>query len=161
MPDDLDDRAAALIEPLATPVHAHRLSGGVAGKTVVILGAGTIGLLLLAVVRHHNPRGSSSPTRSRTSAPARKRLGADEVIDASADDLPGAVRAALGESADVVFDCVAVQATVTAAIAIADKGGTVVDRGSTRRRRGRATTGHPGSPDPDTGQRDVLAAGLR
>jgi threonine dehydrogenase-like Zn-dependent dehydrogenase len=36
------------------------------------------------------------------------------------------VRAALRESADVVFDCVAIQATVDQAIALADKGGTVV-----------------------------------
>ena len=126
VPDDLDDRAAALIEPLATPVHAHRLSGGVAGKTVVILGAGTIGLLLLAVVRHHKPARVVVTDPLADKRARAERLGADEVIDASADDLPGAVRAALGESADVVFDCVAVQATVTAAVAIADKGGTVV-----------------------------------
>jgi threonine dehydrogenase-like Zn-dependent dehydrogenase len=36
------------------------------------------------------------------------------------------VRKALGGSADVVFDCVAVQSSVDQAIAIADKGGTVV-----------------------------------
>lgn len=47
-------------------------------------------------------------------------------IDAGVLDLPGEVRAALGQSADVVFDCVAIQATITAAIAIADKGGVVV-----------------------------------
>ena len=38
----------------------------------------------------------------------------------------GDVRRALGESADVVFDCVSVQQTVSQAIAIALKGGTVV-----------------------------------
>jgi threonine dehydrogenase-like Zn-dependent dehydrogenase len=36
------------------------------------------------------------------------------------------VRAALGESADVVFDCVAIQSTVTQAVGMALKGGTVV-----------------------------------
>ena len=50
VPDELDDRAAALIEPLSTPVHAVRLAGGVAGRTVAVLGAGSIGLLLLRVV---------------------------------------------------------------------------------------------------------------
>ena len=36
------------------------------------------------------------------------------------------MREALGGSADVVFDCVAVQSSMDQAIAIADKGGTVV-----------------------------------
>lgn len=36
------------------------------------------------------------------------------------------MRSLLGESGDVVFDCVAVQSTMDQAVAIADKGGTVV-----------------------------------
>jgi hypothetical protein len=53
-------------------------------------------------------------------------LGADAAVDAMDPNVVGSVRAALGESADVVFDCVATESTVTDAIAIADKGGTVV-----------------------------------
>ena len=53
IPDAMDYRAAALVEPLSTPVHAVKVAGDVRDKTVVILGAGTIGLLLLAVVRAH------------------------------------------------------------------------------------------------------------
>ena len=45
------DCQAALIEPLATPVHAVRLVGELTGKKVVILGTGTIGLLTLIAVR--------------------------------------------------------------------------------------------------------------
>ena len=56
LPDELSDLQAALIEPLATPVHAVRLAvgarpgedGSLSGRTVVVLGAGTIGLLVLA-----------------------------------------------------------------------------------------------------------------
>ena len=126
VPYELDDRTAALIEPLSTPVHAVRLAGDLAGKTVAILGAGTIGLLLLAVVRHQQPARIvvTDPLAEKRARAA--RLGADEVIDAGVADLPGEVRLALGQSADVVFDCVAVQPTIAAAIAIADKGGTVV-----------------------------------
>jgi L-iditol 2-dehydrogenase len=47
-------------------------------------------------------------------------------VDAGAPDAADQVRAALGESADVVFDCVAEQSTTLQALAIADKGGTVV-----------------------------------
>ena len=126
VPDELDDRAAALIEPLSTPVHALRLADGVSGRTVAILGAGSIGLLLLRAAL------SQGPKRVVVTAPRAERrelalaLGADAAVDAYADDAVEQVRAALGESADVVFDCVASEATTRQAIGMADKGGTVV-----------------------------------
>jgi threonine dehydrogenase-like Zn-dependent dehydrogenase len=54
------------------------------------------------------------------------RLGADAVVDAARSDVVDAVREELGESADVVFDCVAVQATVDQGIQLALKGGSVM-----------------------------------
>jgi 2-desacetyl-2-hydroxyethyl bacteriochlorophyllide A dehydrogenase len=126
VPDDLDDLTAALIEPLSTPVHAVRLAGGVAGKSVVILGAGAIGLLLLAVVNAHEARRVVVTDVLPAKRERALSLGADDVADAAADDVADRVRGALGESADVVFDCVAVQPTVTQAITLASKGGTVV-----------------------------------
>src|ERR1700728_2447373 len=126
VPDTLDDHAAALIEPLATPVHAVRLAGDVADRSVAVLGAGTIGLLTLAVLRAHGAGKviSTDPNpRKRARAIA---LGADAAIDARTPDVAGQVRTALGGSADVVFDCVGIQSSMDQAIAIADKGGTVV-----------------------------------
>lgn len=126
VPDELDDRAAALIEPLSTPVHAARLAGSLTGKTVVILGAGTIGLLLLTVVRAQNPSTVvMSDVRPDKLARA-ARLGADHIVDATDPALAATVRGVLGESADVVFDCVAIQATVSTALELADRGGRVV-----------------------------------
>jgi threonine dehydrogenase-like Zn-dependent dehydrogenase len=126
VPDDLDDHAAALIEPLSTPVHAVRLAGDVAGRSVAVLGAGTIGLFTLAVLRARGA-GKIISTDPNPSKRARATaLGADVTIDARSPDVAGQVREALGASADIVFDCVAVQSSMDQAIAIADKGGTVV-----------------------------------
>ena len=129
VPDDMTDETAALIEPLSTPVHAVRLAGDVAGRTVAILGAGTIGLFTLAVLRD---RGAGKIVVTDPLADKRARataLGADAVVDAGTPDVAGQVRAALGESADIVFDCVAIQSSTEQAVAIADKGGTVVTVG--------------------------------
>ncbi len=126
LPDDITDAQASLIEPLSTPVHAARLAGPLRGRTVAILGAGTIGLLMLAVVRH---AGAARVVVTDVLEAKRVRAlaqGADAVADAAAPDVADQVRAALGESADVVFDCVAVQSTLTQAVAMALKGGTVV-----------------------------------
>jgi 2-desacetyl-2-hydroxyethyl bacteriochlorophyllide A dehydrogenase len=126
IPEELDDRTAALIEPLSTPVHAVRLAGGVAGRTVAVLGAGSIGLLLLRAVVAQKPK------RVVITAPRSERretalsLGADAAVDARAGDAVEQVRTALGESADVVFDCVASASTLGQAIGMAGKGGTVV-----------------------------------
>jgi 2-desacetyl-2-hydroxyethyl bacteriochlorophyllide A dehydrogenase len=126
IPDDVDDLTATLIEPLSTPVHAARLAGPLAGKAVAILGAGSIGLLMLAVVRAH---GASRIVVSDVLENKRAKalaLGADAVVDATAEDVVAQVRAALGESADVVFDCVAIQSTLDQAVGMALKGGTVI-----------------------------------
>ncbi len=126
VPDHMDLTTAALIEPLSTPVHAVRIAGDVRGKAVVVLGAGTIGLLVLAVLRAHGARAVVVTDVLEAKRQRAARLGADATVDATAPDAVAAIRQALGESADVVFDCVSSQPTVDQAVALADRGGTVV-----------------------------------
>jgi 2-desacetyl-2-hydroxyethyl bacteriochlorophyllide A dehydrogenase len=132
IPADFTDYQAALIEPLATPVHAVRLAGDLTGKKVAVLGSGTIGLLALTAARH---AGAGTIVSTDTLAAKRElalALGADATVDAAAPDLAGAVRAELGESADVVFDCVSHEDTLAEAVKMAIKGGTVVVVGGAR-----------------------------
>ncbi len=126
VPDVLDDHTAAIIEPLSTPVHAVRLAGDVAGRTVAVLGAGTIGLFTLAVLRAHGAGTIVSTDPNLAKRDRAAALGADATIDARTPDVARQVRQALGGSANIVFNCVAIQSSVDQAIAIADKGGTVV-----------------------------------
>lgn len=130
IPDAFTDEQAALVEPLSTPVHAVRLAsvglGDLTGRSVVILGAGTIGLLVLAAARHRGARNVVVTDVRPDKRERALRLGAAAVVDAAGEDVVREVRDALGESADVVFDCVAVQATVDQAIGMALKAGTVV-----------------------------------
>jgi len=126
VPDVLDDHTAALIEPLSTPVHAVRLAGDVAGRSVAVLGAGTIGLLTLAVLRAHGAGMVVSTDPNLAKRERAAALGAGATIDARSPDVAGQVRQVLGGSADIVFDCVSVQSSLDQAIAIADKGGTVM-----------------------------------
>jgi threonine dehydrogenase-like Zn-dependent dehydrogenase len=126
IPDELDDLQAALIEPLSTPVHAARLAGDLVGKKVAILGCGTIGLLTLAAVRHFGAGTVVMTDMLEAKRAGALRLGADQVVDAGSPTVVEDVRAALGESADVVFDCVANRFTVPQAIGMALKAGTVM-----------------------------------
>jgi 2-desacetyl-2-hydroxyethyl bacteriochlorophyllide A dehydrogenase len=133
VPEAFSDYEAALIEPLATPVHAVRLAGDLTGKTVAILGSGTIGLLTLIAARHAGARRTVSTDRLAVKRQLALDLGADAVVDASVDNLAGVVRAELGESVDVVFDCVAHQDTLDESVKMAIKGGTVVIVGGARK----------------------------
>jgi 2-desacetyl-2-hydroxyethyl bacteriochlorophyllide A dehydrogenase len=127
LPAALSDLDAALAEPLSTPVHAVRLAGGdLTGKSVAILGAGTIGLLVLIAARSANAQRIAVCEPLQAKRDLALRLGADAVFDATDPDTVQAVREDLGESADIVFDCVAIQSTMDQAIAMAVKGGTVV-----------------------------------
>lgn len=127
VPPDLTDLQAVLIEPLSTPIHAVRLAGpDLTGRTVAILGAGTIGLLTMAAARR---AGAERIAVSDTLAGKRdlaRKLGADSVHDAASPDMVADIRNDLGTSADVVFDCVSVQGTIDQAMALAIKGGTIV-----------------------------------
>jgi threonine dehydrogenase-like Zn-dependent dehydrogenase len=83
-------------------------------------------LFTLAVLRAHGAGRIVSTDPNLAKRGRAEALGADAAIDARTPDVAGQVRKALGGSADMVFDCVAIQSSMDQAIAIADKGGTVV-----------------------------------
>ena len=128
LPAGMTREQAALVEPLSTPVHAVRLAGpDLTGQTVVILGAGTIGLLTLLVAREHGAARIVMTNRSAGKREQALRLGADAALDPRGPGAAQAIVAALGgEQADVVFDCVAVQDTMDQAFGLVLKGGTIV-----------------------------------
>jgi 2-desacetyl-2-hydroxyethyl bacteriochlorophyllide A dehydrogenase len=128
LPAGMTREQAALVEPLSTPVHAVRLAGpDLAGQTVVILGAGTIGLLTLLVARAHGARRIVMTNRSAGKREQALRLGAGAALDPRGPGAGQAIVTALGgEQADVVFDCVAVQDTMDQAFGLVLKGGTIV-----------------------------------
>lgn len=53
VPDDLDDDAAVMLEPAAGGVHAALRSAVTPGATVVVLGAGTMGLVTVAALAEY------------------------------------------------------------------------------------------------------------
>lgn len=52
LPDGLELRRAVLAEPLAVALHAVHRAGDVSGKRVLVTGAGPIGCLVVAALRH-------------------------------------------------------------------------------------------------------------
>ncbi|NJQ07843.1 zinc-dependent alcohol dehydrogenase [Streptomyces lonarensis] len=126
VPDALSDRQAALIEPLATPVHAVATAGDLTGRTVLVLGAGPIGLLVVTAARLAGARRVVATDLLPAKRERALRLGADAALPADAADLPERVAEALDGPADVVFDCVARAASIAQAVDSVTKGGRIV-----------------------------------
>ncbi|MFD0995164.1 (R,R)-butanediol dehydrogenase/meso-butanediol dehydrogenase/diacetyl reductase [Pseudoclavibacter chungangensis] len=125
---ELGAEAGALVEPLAVAYHAIRQSGFEAGDTVVVFGAGPIGLLVLAVLRAlgAGPVVVVEPTATRRAHA--EAGGAAAVLDPRVDDVAGGIAALTGgDGVAVAFDCAGVDATLQGCLDAVRAGGTVVN----------------------------------
>ncbi len=105
VPDGVDDRTAALTEPLSVGLHAVNVAKLEAGQNVLIIGAGPIGLAVALWARFF---GARSVVVSEVSAQRRKlasEIGATAVLDGAGDVAAGFADHA-GGPPDVVFECV-------------------------------------------------------
>ncbi|KAF2638615.1 threonine dehydrogenase [Massarina eburnea CBS 473.64] len=111
LPDAVDIRLAALIEPLAVAWHAIGLCkfADWSVKSVLILGGGPVGIAHIVVLRAKGCRKIyvSEPTAAR--AEHDKRL-ADQVFNPIKEDIVARCRELTdGEGVDTVFDCAGMQ----------------------------------------------------
>ena len=79
IPDSVDEAQGALIEPLSCAVHGLRRIGPVIGQDVLLTGAGTMGLLLLQLLKHAGAGSVSVVDRNTSRLEAAKAAGADSV----------------------------------------------------------------------------------
>jgi threonine dehydrogenase-like Zn-dependent dehydrogenase len=114
--EGLDADVAVLAEPVATCIHALRLSPLAFPGTVVVLGAGTIGMLACIVARLH---GAGRIVVSETSD--ERRAWAAPLADAVVE--PGEVEAAVPDGAELVVDAVGADSTRAASVALLRPGG--------------------------------------
>ncbi|MFD0483261.1 zinc-binding dehydrogenase [Kineococcus sp. GCM10028916] len=129
LPDDLDDTAAVLVEPLSTPLRAVRRAGDLTGKRVLVIGAGPIGLFILLGALRAGARAVVSADLVATKRDRAVEFGAIGAVDAGSSDAVDRARELLGAPADVVFDCVSRESSVRQGIDLLRKGGTFVTVG--------------------------------
>lgn len=126
VPDTLPFSAAALVEPLACAVHGVEETGVQAGESIVILGAGPLGLLL---ARCAVLRGARVLVLGRRMArlEAARTMGTAETVDVESEtDLSAWVRARThGRGADRVIEAVGRPEAWELALTLVRKGGTV------------------------------------
>ena len=101
VPDHIHDDVAAVLDPLGNATHTA-LRFDVVGEDVLITGAGPIGVMATAIVRHIGARNIVVTDINRYRLDLAARLGASRVVDVSSEQL-GTVMAelAMAEGFDV------------------------------------------------------------
>ena len=131
LPDNMSFEEGALIEPLAVSMYACQRGDVGVGKTVCILGGGTIGILEVLCCR---AMGASKIIVSDLfDAKLQKSLdrGADVVVNAAKGNVEEAVmKATNGNGCDVVIEAAGVAATMSQTWKYVRKGGVIVVSGN-------------------------------
>jgi threonine dehydrogenase-like Zn-dependent dehydrogenase len=139
VPEEFSDRMAALVEPFSVAVHAVLQNPPGPRDQVLIIGSGTIGLLVLAALRmlgHQSP--VTVLARHSLQSELAERLGATNVMRGvtagdAATQIVGARayqplrgKRVFADGFDVVFDCVGSSSSVDDALRVAGPRGRVV-----------------------------------
>jgi L-iditol 2-dehydrogenase len=126
LPDGLTAADGAILEPLGVAIHSLDLGHVRLGASVLVVGCGPIGLLLVQVLRGAGAGriAAVEPLAHRRDAAA--RYGADVCLDPVDVAGPAGVREVTGDGADVVFEMAGAAGAVELAMAAARPGGRVV-----------------------------------
>jgi 2-desacetyl-2-hydroxyethyl bacteriochlorophyllide A dehydrogenase len=127
LPDSFSFEQGALVEPISVAVHALTRAGKLAGRRVVVLGAGPIGNLVAQAARASGAAQILITDLSEHRLEIARRCGLPNTSNPSLEGLKEASRRVFGgQGFDLAFECVGVEATLTAATENLAKGGTLV-----------------------------------
>ncbi len=126
LPEGLAFEKAALSEPLSVAVHAINRTPLNTGDTIVVIGAGMIGLLLIQALRSYGHSRIIAVDNDPGRIGLAMNLGAARGLNSEKDDIIGEVfRLTDDMGADVVFEAVGITSTVAAGINCLRKGGAI------------------------------------
>jgi len=126
LPDTLDDKIGALIEPFAVAYHALN-KAEIKNKNVLIAGAGTIGLLALIVAKYLGAAAAVVVDVSPDRLKSAKKMGADIVINPKDQDVGKILEQHnLHKSIDVSIEAVGITPTAQTTINFVRNMGTVI-----------------------------------
>jgi L-idonate 5-dehydrogenase len=123
LPDGVDTLRGALAEPLAVALHAVARAGSLAGRDVLVNGAGPIGSLVVAAAKYAGARTVIAADINEASLRIAKAMGADEVRNVSGDG-------SLPEDMELVFEASGIPGVLGGVLRATARGGTLVQVGN-------------------------------
>jgi len=127
IPQSMSFEQGAMIEPLAVAVHAIRQAGDVAGKKIVVIGAGPIGNLVAQAAKGMGAEQVMITDVSDYRLELAKGCGIDFAVNTREHEFGAAMVEHFGpDKADIIYDCAGNNVTMNQAIRCARKGSTII-----------------------------------
>ncbi len=121
LPEGVSAEVGATVEPLAVGLQACKRAGLQAGESVVVIGAGPIGLMAVTAAAAAGATEITAVDMVPMRLEYAVKMGATRALHAGETDITEELR----DSADVVIDCVGVEATAEQTVVLARRGGRV------------------------------------
>lgn len=126
VPDQVSDEAAAMIEPISCCLHGMDLTQIQLGDTVMIVGTGNIGLIMVQLARYGGASCIIAVEPNEKRREKAKLLGADITVDPTKEDLDEILKEKNIQNIDKVIDCAGLVSTAEYSIGHAGKGAVVM-----------------------------------
>lgn len=126
IPENVSFRQAALCEPLGVALGTMKKSHAKLGDTCMIMGAGSIGLCMLAVAKAMGLRKIIVCAHDKDRLGIAKEMGAYEVIATREENLEDRMKELHPDGTDVIIDATGAEECIQSCLRICRKGGTVV-----------------------------------
>lgn len=126
LPDHVSFNEAALAEPLSIALRATKHAGSMKGKSVGIFGAGPIGQLGIACMKHAGAERIVAIDLVDKRLEMALEMGADTIINARANVIAEIEKLTKGIGLDCVFDAAGVESTINTGIEVVRNGGTIL-----------------------------------
>ena len=131
LPESMSFIQAALLEPASIGTHAANRPPITKGDTIVVIGAGTIGLFILQAAKLRGARTTIACDLNEFRLGLAKQIGADLCINSGKVNLKEEIqKRTAGRGADVTFEAVGFAETFRQGISITRTGGTVTAVGN-------------------------------
>ncbi|HEY1710898.1 MAG TPA: alcohol dehydrogenase catalytic domain-containing protein [Rhizomicrobium sp.] len=128
LPESVSFREGAMVEPLAVGLHAVDMAKMPRGATVLVIGAGPVGLATMLWAKFLGARHVIVSEKAEIRKQMAARFGATDAIDPS-QPLAPQVQKIAGKDPDIIFECVGVPGLLMNVMAEAPRGGRIVVAG--------------------------------
>jgi (R,R)-butanediol dehydrogenase/meso-butanediol dehydrogenase/diacetyl reductase len=128
LPDIVSSEEGALIEPLCVGLHAVDMAKMERGATVLVIGAGPVGLAVILWARFLGARHVIVSERAENRKATAARFGATDAIDPN-QSLTAQVQAIAGKGPDIIFECVGAPGIINGVMMDAPRGAKIVVAG--------------------------------
>jgi len=128
LPDSVSFREGALVEPLAVGLHAVDMAKMERGATVLVIGAGPVGLAVMLWAKFLGARHVIVSERAQVRRAMAAGFGATDAVDPSQPLTPQVEKIA-GRGPDIIFECVGAPGMIGGAMMEAPRGARIVVAG--------------------------------